>query len=205
MHVHLLHAEVGLAKLFFLDGLLTNNLATNDMGCTMNTIRKTFATCMALCAFTFLSPLVFADIEQQMGQLNADMALIERDVSALEQNLLFPPVTRTKVFLSLAADADFTLRSVSLRLDNREQSFHVYSQQEVDALRLGGIQSLWEGNVALGKRTLLAKFEGVDRRSESVKGEASLSFEKAIEGRALELQIVGRKQTTYTLKDRGAK
>src|SRR5690554_7161622 len=85
MHVHLLHAEVGLAKLFFLDGLLTNNLATNDMGCTMNTIRKTFATCMALCAFTFLSPLVFADIEQQMGQLNADMAALERDISSLDR------------------------------------------------------------------------------------------------------------------------
>lgn len=175
------------------------------MGCTMNTIRNLLATCFALCTLALFSPSIFADVEQQMSQLNADMALIERDVSALEQNLLFPPVTRTKVFLSLAADADFTLRSVSLRLDKREQSFHVYSPQEVDALRLGGIQSLWEGNVALGNRQLLATFEGVNRRGESVKGEAALNFEKTLEGRALELQILGGKETQFSVKDWGAK
>lgn len=175
------------------------------MGYTMNTIKTFLATCLSLCALSMFSSLVVADVNQQMNQLNTTMAALERDISKLEENLLFPPVTRTKVFLSLAADADFTLRSVSLRLDKREQSFHVYTQQEVDALRLGGIQSLWEGNVALGERHLLATFEGVNRRGENVKGEAALAFEKTLEGRALELQILGGKQTQFNVKDWGAK
>lgn len=171
----------------------------------MITIRTLLSACLQILVLSLFSSLSIADINQQIGQLNADVDAIERDVSALEQNLLFPPVTRVKVFLSLAADADYTLQTVSLRMDGREQTFHVYSQQEVDALRLGGIQSLWEGNVALGKRKLLARFEGVDRRGELVKGEATLDFEKTLQGRALELQVVGGRNTSFTVKDWGVK
>lgn len=171
----------------------------------MMTIRTFLGTCLPILVLSLLASLSLADVNQQIRQLSASVDSIERDVSALEQNLLFPPVTRTKVFLSLANDADFTPQTISLRMDGREQTFHVYSAQEVDALRLGGIQSLWEGNVALGKRRVLAQFEGVNRRGESVKGEAALDFEKTLQGRALELQIGGGRTTTFTVKDWGVK
>lgn len=169
----------------------------------MKTLKQIKTVLLAI--FLLLVFPVSADVGSQVKQLNKDMDAIERDVSKLEENLLFPPVTRTKVFLSLAPDADFTLRSVSLRIDNREQTFHIYTPAEIDALRLGGIQSLWEGNVALGQRHLVARFEGSNRKGDKVKGEAALTFEKTLEGRSLELQVLGGKDTTYSVKDWGVK
>lgn len=168
-------------------------------------IRTILGTCLPIVILSLLSSLSMADVSQQIRQLSANVDSIERDVSSLEQNLLFPPVTRAKVYLSLAQDADFTIRSVSVRIDNREQTFHVYSQQEIDALRLGGVQTLWEGNVALGKRKLVAKFDGVNRRGEAVSGEAALDFEKTLQGRSLELQIIGGAKTQFAVKDWGVK
>lgn len=169
------------------------------------TSMQSFLVKSLLVSFMFFSlPSLAADLEAQMHSLDKAMNNIERDISDLEQSLLFPPVTRTKVFLSVANDADFKLRSVTLRIDNRQQSYHVYSEAELDALSLGGIQSLWEGNVALGERTIIAVFEGTNRKGEKLSGEAKLNFEKTLEGRALELQVLGGKQIDFQIKDWGA-
>lgn len=157
---------------------------------------------LLLCMFSLPS---FAEVEKHMQELSSAMNALEKDISELEENLLFPPVTRVQVFLSLANDADFILRSVSLRIDNREQSYHIYSAAELDALRLGGIQSLWEGNVALGERRLSARVVGEDRRGEEVSYETTLNFEKTLQGRALELQILGGKKVKLSVQDWGAK
>lgn len=161
--------------------------------------------CLSVLFLSALSLSSFAEVEKQMQELNSAMNALEKDISELEESLLFPPVTRVKVFLSLANDTDFILHSVSLRIDNREQSYHIYSSAELDALRLGGIQSLWEGNVALGERRLLARVVGEDRRGEKVSYEATLDFEKTLQGRALELQILGGKKVQFSVQDWGAK
>lgn len=167
-------------------------------------IRERLVACALLVLLSVSGSLLHAsEARDQLNDLRANVDAIERDVSQLEQNLLFPPLTRVKVYLSLENDADYTPRSVSLRIDGREQSFHVYSPEEVTALRLGGIQTLWEGNVALGERRLSASFEGVDRTGDEVKGEAALTFEKTLKGRALELQVVGKPETAFKIKDWG--
>lgn len=171
----------------------------------MKTILSFATLCVTALFLSFSAVVSHADTEQQMQELNAAMNALEKDISALEENLLFPPVTRVQVFLSLANDADFTLRSVRLRIDNREQSYHIYTDAELDALRLGGVQSLWEGNVALGARRLAAQVDGIDRKGEKLSYETSFDFEKTLEGRALELQISGGKEVSFSVQDWGAK
>ena len=172
----------------------------------MAKIKKLFGRCLQLAVLSLLASSVSAeDISRQISQLQAEVDAITRDVSVLEQNLLFPPITRVKVYLSLAADANFNLRTVSMRIDGREQTYHVYSADEVAALRLGGVQTLWEGNIALGHRQLTAFFEGVDRRGDAVRGNVTFDFEKTLEGRVLELQVKGGRATTFAVKDRGSK
>lgn len=171
----------------------------------MKTIQSFVSLCLSVLFLCTLAMPSFADVGKQMQDLNAAMNALEKDISALEENLLFPPMTRVKIFLSLANDADFSLRSVRLRIDNREQTYHVYTEAELDALRLGGIQSLWEGNVALGNRRVIAQVEGVNRRNEKVVYDATTSFEKTLEGRALELQISGGNRVQFNVRDWGVK
>ncbi len=86
---------------------------------------------------------------------------LDRELSRLEHELLFPATTRFAVFIGLEdalgdSGPGHGLRSVQLKLDNRVVANHVYSAEELAALRAGGIQQAYIGNVAPGKHRLVA-------------------------------------------------
>lgn len=148
------------------------------------------------------------DLDEQIRSLQNNIESLERDISSLEKDLLFPPLTRLEVYLSHSAAVDFTLRSLTLKVDGVEKSFHIYTENDISALRLGGVQQFWEGNVALGSHTVEAFFEGYDRKGKTVREKAELTFEKTLAGRTLELQVKGSgddKALAFTVNDWGEK
>ena len=150
------------------------------------------------------TPVSAENLDKQIGRLQADVDAIEQDISALEKNLLFPPLTRVEVYLSLEPGIDFTLQSVNLSVDGQEKNFHIYSESDLAALRLGGLQHFWEGNVALGGHELKAEFLGVDRKGNVIKGDALQPFEKTLNGHSFELKVTGsgeNKVPAFSIKD----
>lgn len=131
-----------------------------------------------------------AELDQKVELLRSEASNIERDLGLLEKELLFPPLTRVEFYLSIQPDLDFSLRSVALELDGEEKSFHIYSQDDMTALQLGGLQHFWEGNVALGKHRIVATFKGSDTKGNMVKQSITHEFEKTTAGAAFELQVV---------------
>ena len=130
-----------------------------------------------------------SSIEQEVNQLRGEAADLERDIGLLEKDLLFPPLTRVEVFLSVQPDLDFQLRSVVFSLDGDEKSFHVYTMSDITALQMGGLQQFWEGNVALGQHELLVEFVGLNVKGATVKKQITHKFEKTRSGLAFEIQV----------------
>ncbi len=93
-------------------------------------------------------------------------------------------------YLSVNKDVQFRLQSISLSLDDEEKSFHIYSESDLAALRLGGVQRFWEGNVAMGVHTLKVMVSGLDRNDREIEKKLDLSFEKKNGGHSLELKIL---------------
>ena len=134
------------------------------------------------------------------------MIELESDIHALEKNLLFPPVTRTQVYISLEPEVNFIFQSVSVKVDNEEKSFHIYSDVELEALRVGGVQRLWEGNVSVGKHQLQIAVNGTNLRGERpVVEKKEYNFEKTTVGSSLELKVLAagekRKSVSFEIKD----
>ena len=149
-----------------------------------------------------------ANLEEDVNTLGAEVDDLARDISLLEKELLFPPLTRVQVYISLTADAQFTPRSLVLMIDGDEKSFHIYSDSDVAALRLGGLQRFWEGNVAMGEHQLTAIVKGVDKKDRVIEEELQFNFEKKNSGHSLEIRITAEpssKKPSFSVKDWGEK
>jgi hypothetical protein len=147
-------------------------------------------------------------LDAQVQNLRNEALILERDIGLLEKELLFPPLTRVEVYLSMQPELDYKLRSVVLEIDGEEKSFHIYSESDMAALRVGGMQSFWEGNVALGTHQLVATFKGEDPKGRPLGGTTQAAFKKTRSGLALELQVlVGKNEKTpkFAVKDWGEK
>lgn len=135
------------------------------------------------------SALTADNIEKKVNQLHSDSTDLERDIGLLEKDLLFPPLTRVEVFLSIDPELDFSLKNVALSLDGDEKSFHIYTSADTTALQMGGLQQFWEGNVALGQHEVTVEFLGVNVKGKQVKKTVTKKFEKTRKGLAFELQV----------------
>ncbi len=130
-----------------------------------------------------------AAIEKEVNALRSEATDLERDIGLLEKDLLFPPLTRVEVFLSIAPELNFSLKNIALSLDDDEKSFHVYTAQDITALQMGGVQQFWEGNVALGQHEIIVDFMGVDVSGQRLRGSVSKKFEKTRDGLSFEIQV----------------
>lgn len=147
-----------------------------------------------------------AGLSADVNSLSAEVDDLARDISRLERELLFPPLTRVQVYLSLSTDVQFTPRTMSLSIDGEEKSFHIYSDSDVAALRLGGLQRFWEGNVSMGEHVLGAVIKGEDRKGRELEEQVQFRFEKENTGHSIEVKINAQgksKKPAFSVKDWG--
>jgi hypothetical protein len=83
----------------------------------------------------------------------------------------------------------FALDAVTVKLNGKEVTHHLYTSRQVDALYRGGIQKLYLGNVKQGKNRLTAFFTGIGPAGRDYKRAASVEFEKSFEPTYVELSI----------------
>lgn len=123
------------------------------------------------------------DIKQQALTLN-------RDLFALEEELLFPANTQVAVFVSMDVGEFFQLDAVQIKLDDKVVANYLYTEKQVDALFRGGVQRLYVGNVKGGQHELVAIFTGRGPHDRDYRRGATLRFEKGDQPKYLELKIV---------------
>jgi hypothetical protein len=134
-------------------------------------------------------PAGFKGLDQQAQTLKQDVMELNRDLLALEEELLFPASTQVAVFVSMDVGTLFALDSVEIKLDDKVVAHYLYTQREIDALRRGGVQRLYLGNLRTGKHELVAFFTGKGPHDRDYRRGATLEFEKQTDPKYIELQI----------------
>ncbi|PIE42227.1 MAG: AraC family transcriptional regulator [Gammaproteobacteria bacterium] len=139
-----------------------------------------------------------------MQALKQKVLEINRDLFVLEEDLLFPSSTQINVFVSFDAKDYFALDGITLKVDDRPISNHLYTKRELKALERGAVQRLFTGNLATGDHELVAIVTGVGPAGRDYRRAISLDFEKVSGTKYIELKIIGdelRKQPVFQLKE----
>src|SRR5262245_6779880 len=99
-------------------------------------------------------------LDEQVQEMKSDVLGIAQELNRLEEKLLYPSGTEVAVFVSLAKGDTMRLDAVRLQIDGQLVAQYVYSFKELDALRKGGVQRLYVGNVATGDHQIEVLVDG---------------------------------------------
>jgi pyruvate/2-oxoglutarate dehydrogenase complex dihydrolipoamide acyltransferase (E2) component len=148
-----------------------------------------------------------APLDARVQQLKSELVRLNRDLLVLEEELLFPAGTQVAVFVSMDVGVFFELESVQVKMGNQVVGQHLYTPAEVAALKRGGVQRLWLGNLKSGTHAIDAFFTGrgpkQGEHQRDYKRGTTLSFEKTSEPRYIELRIrdaQGKLQPEFDVK-----
>lgn len=142
-------------------------------------------------------------MQKEMQDLKEKLLQVNRDLFILEEDLLFPSSTQVNVFVSYDALEYFQLDGVTLKINDRPISNHLYTERELKAMNRGAVQRLFTGNLPVGEHELVAVVTGVGPEGRDYKRAVSLAFEKTSGTKYIELKIEGddlRKQPGFRLK-----
>lgn len=130
------------------------------------------------------------ELQQNIQQLKKDVLKLNRNLFILEEDLLFPANTQFSVFLSMDAGQLFALDSVQLKINDVVLANHLYTERELSALRRGGVQRLYIGNLASGEHEIIAIFIGKGPNNRDYRRGETVKIEKASDPLFVELQII---------------
>jgi hypothetical protein len=149
-------------------------------------------------------PAEFKTLDQEVQGMKKEVIDLNKDLFVLQEELLFPANTQVAVYVSMDVGAFFALDSVTLKIDNKEVKNYLYTAREADALLKGGVQEIYLGNLKIGKHELVAFFTGKGPVERDYKRGATITFDKGVGAKYLELKITDRvtkHQPEFKIKD----
>jgi hypothetical protein len=149
-------------------------------------------------------PQDFRSLDQDVQALKKEVLDLNRELFVLEEELLFPANTQVAVFVSIDVGVFFGLDTLTLKIDNKEVANYLYTEREAQALLKGGVQRVYLGNLKVGEHELVAFFTGKGPNVRDYKRGTSLTFEKGVGAKYLELKITDKKvkeQPEFAVKE----
>jgi hypothetical protein len=129
------------------------------------------------------------ELDLEMENVKKALVELKRDLVILEEDLLFPASSQVSVFLSMDMGELFQLDAVTLKLNGKEVTHHLYTEKQVDALHRGGVQKLYVGNVKQGDNRVTAFFTGRGPSGRDFRRATTVEFEKGFEPTFIALAI----------------
>ena len=130
-------------------------------------------------------------LDEQVQDIKKDVLTLSAELAQLEEKLLFPSNTQVSIFVSLVGDENFVLDSMQLKMDDKVVAQHLYTFKEIEALRLGGVQRLYTGNIKTGDHNLVASFIGRAKSGDEYQRSNNITVSKAVGPEFVEIQIQG--------------
>lgn len=130
------------------------------------------------------------ELQKNIQDLKKEVLTLNRNLFILQEDLLFPANTQFSVFLSIDSGKLFDLDSVQLKIDNKVIANHLYTERELAALKRGGVQRLYMGNLASGKHEIIALFIGRGPGGRDYRRGETITIEKSSEPQYVELQLI---------------
>jgi len=136
-------------------------------------------------------------LDEQVQEIKSDVLAIAAELNQLEEKLLYPSHTQVAVFVALAEGETFRLDAVDLQLDGKSVAHHLYSYKELDALRKGGVQRLFTGNIRTGEHPLQVSFIGKSEGGDELQQTESFTVQKDVGPEIVEVTL-SRQSITFT-------
>jgi hypothetical protein len=130
-------------------------------------------------------------LDQQIQELKSDALRISAELSQLEEKLLYPSGTQVAIFVALAKGDTMRLDAVRLQIDGQLVAHYIYSAKELQALRKGGVQRIYVGNVATGDHKLDVLVDGKLEGGADFSRTGEFTFRKEVKPKLVGLTLAG--------------
>lgn len=138
-------------------------------------------------------------LDEQVQDIKKDVLELTSELSRLEEKLLFPSNTQVSLFVSVIGDEGFILDSMQIKMDNKVVVQHLYTFKEIEALRAGGVQRIYTGNIKTGDHKLVASFIGRAKSGNEYQRSENFNVTKAVGPKFVEIQITGSSASDKTI------
>src|SRR5215831_16057489 len=130
-------------------------------------------------------------LDDQVQEIKSDVLGIAAELSQLEEKLLYPSGTQVAIFVALAKGDQMRLDAVRLQIDGQLVAHYIYSFKELEALRKGGIQRIYVGNVRTGDHKLEVLVDGKLEGSADFSRTERFTFRKEEKPKLVGLTLAG--------------
>ena len=129
-------------------------------------------------------------LESEVQELKNEIIELNKELAILEQDILTPVSSQTALFLSLDKGNFFTLDGIKVEIDGKIVGHHLYTKNEIAALKKGAIQRVLTENLAPGDHEIVIILSGYSIDGRDVKQAANYKFYKPNSKKYIELAIV---------------
>ena len=130
-------------------------------------------------------------LDEQVQEVKSDVLSIGAELNQLEEKLLYPSGTQVAIFVALAKGDGMRLDAVRLEIDGQLVAHYIYSAKELEALRKGGVQRIYVGNVATGEHQLNVLVDGKLKAGTDFNRTEHFTFHKEVKPKLVELTVSG--------------
>jgi len=130
-------------------------------------------------------------LDEQVQEVKSDVLSIAAELNQLEEKLLYPSGTQVAIFIALAKGDQMRLDAVRLEIDGQLVAHYIYSFKELEALRKGGVQRIYVGNVETGDHQLNVFVDGKLKAGTDFSHTEHFTFHKEVKPKLVELTVAG--------------
>ena len=130
-------------------------------------------------------------LDEQIQEIKSDVLGIAAELGRLEEKLLYPSNAQISLFVSLAPGAKFRLDAVEIQIDGKPAARYLYAYKELEALRQGGVQRIYTGNVTKGDHELQVSVLGKSESGAEYRHTQSFKVTKDIGPKLVGITVAG--------------
>src|SRR5216684_364099 len=130
-------------------------------------------------------------LDEQIQEIKSDSLRMSAELSQLEEKLLYPSGTQVAIFVEIAKGDTMRLDAVRLQIDGQLVAHYIYSAKELQALRKGGVQRIYVGNVATGDHKLDVLVDGKLEGGTDFSRTGEFTFRKEVKPKLVGLTLAG--------------
>jgi hypothetical protein len=138
-------------------------------------------------------------LDEQVQEIKSDVLSIGQELNRLEEKLLYPSDTQVAVFVSLAKGDQMRLDAVRIQIDGHLVAHYIYSFKELDALRKGGVQRIYVGNVTTGDHQIEVLVDGKLESGADFSRTEHFTIHKEVKPKLVGLTLAGSGSTPIAL------
>ena len=133
-------------------------------------------------------------LDERVRDAKKEVLDIASELQMLEEKLLYPSYSQIAIYVSLKNNGPFDLDTIDIKIDGKRVARHKYTTREFGALKQGGVQRIYTGNIKLREHKLEASISGRLSNNKKFRLNASHTIVKGVYPTIVEIRLAGSEQ-----------